>query len=88
MEDNRNDLDGKPSGPKFNSYWIYGMIALFLIAMQIFNVANTTNKEIDWQRFKTMAKDGAVERVDIVNKRYAHVFLKVIRNKKIGSPLY
>ena len=76
MEDNRNDLDGKPSGPKFNSYWIYGMIALFLIAMQIFNVANTTNKEIDWQRFKTMAKDGAVERVDIVNKRYAHVFLK------------
>jgi len=76
MEDNRNDLDGKPSGPKFNSYWIYGMIALFLIAMQIFNVANTTNKEIDWQRFKTMAKDGAVERVDIVNKRYAHVFLR------------
>jgi len=76
MEDNRNDLDGKPSGPKFNSYWIYGMIALFLIAMQIFNVANTTNKEIGWQRFKTMAQDGAVERLEIVNKRYAHVFLK------------
>ena len=76
MEDNRNDLDGKPSGPKFNSYWIYGMIALFLIALQLFNVSSVGNKEIDWLRFKDMAKDGAVAKVDIVNKAYAHVFLK------------
>ncbi len=79
MEDNRNDSDGKPSGPKFNSYWIYGMIALFLIALQLFNVSSVGNKEIDWLRFKEMAKDGAVEKVDVVNKTYAHVFLKTDR---------
>ena len=76
MEDNRNNVEGKPSGPKFNSYWIYGMIALFLIALQLFNVSSGGNKEIDWLRFKDMAKDGAVENVDVVNKTYAHVFLK------------
>ena len=76
MEDNRNNVEGKPSGPKFNSYWIYGMIALFLIALQLFNVSSGGNKEIDWLRFKDMAKDGAVANVDVVNKTYAHVFLK------------
>ena len=76
MENNRNDLDGKPSGPKFNSYWIYGMIALFLMVMQAVQFTNNTKKDIDWQRFKIMAQDGAVDRVDIVNKRTAKVFLK------------
>ena len=76
MEDKRNDLDGKPSGPKFNNYWIYGMIALFLIVMQAVQFTNNTTKDIDWQRFKIMAQDGAVDRVDIVNKRTAKVYLK------------
>jgi len=70
-----NNMD-KPTGPKFNSYWIYGMIALFLIALQLFNVSNTTNPQIDWDRFENMAKDGAVEKVEVVNLKYAYVYLK------------
>ncbi len=70
-----NNMD-KPTGPKFNSYWIYGMIALFLIALQLFNVSNTTNPKIDWDRFEGMAKDGAVEKVEVVNLKYAYVYLK------------
>ena len=74
--ENKNDPNGKAPGPKFNSYWIYGLIALFLIALQIFNVSSVGNKEIDWLRFKSMAKDGAVKQVKVINKTYAHVFLK------------
>ncbi len=70
-----NNMD-KPTGPKFNSYWIYGMIALFLIALQLFNVSNTSNPQISWDRFQEMAKDGAVEKVEVVNLKYAYVHLK------------
>ncbi len=71
--DNNTD---KPTGPKFNSYWIYGMIALFLIALQLFNVSNTSNPQISWDRFQEMAKDGAVDKVEVVNLKYAYVHLK------------
>ncbi len=70
-----NNMD-KPTGPKFNSYWIYGMIALFLIALQLFNVSNTSNPQISWDRFQDMAKDGAVDKVEVVNLKYAYVHLK------------
>ena len=70
-----NNMD-KPTGPKFNSYWIYGIIALFLIALQLFNVSNTSNPQISWDRFQDMAKDGAVEKVEVVNLKYAYVHLK------------
>ena len=70
-----NNMD-KPTGPKFNSYWIYGMIALFLIALQLFNVSNTSNPQISWDRFQEMAKDGAVDKVEVVNLKYAYVHLK------------
>ena len=70
-----NNMD-KPTGPKFNSYWIYGIIALFLIALQLFNVSNTSNPQISWDRFQDMAKDGAVEKVEVINLKYAYVHLK------------
>ena len=70
-----NNMD-KPTGPKFNSYWIYGIIALFLIALQLFNVSNTSNPQISWDRFQDMAKDGAVDKVEVVNLKYAYVHLK------------
>ena len=70
-----NNMD-KPTGPKFNSYWIYGMIALFLIALQLLNVSGSSNPEINWKRFEDMAKDGAVDKVDVINLKYAYVYLK------------
>ncbi len=73
-----NNMD-KPTGPKFNSYWIYGIIALFLIALQLFNVSNTSNPQISWDRFQDMAKDGAVEKVEVVNLKYAYVHLRTDR---------
>ena len=69
-----NNMD-KPTGPKFNSYWIYGMIALFLIALQLLNVSGSSNPEINWKRFEDMAKDGAVDKVDVINLKYAYVCL-------------
>ncbi len=70
-----NNMDGKPTGPKFSSYWIYGMIALFLIALQLFNVSNPSNKQIDWDKFESMAKEGDVEKVEVTNLKLANVYL-------------
>jgi len=77
MEERNNpDNMEKPTGPKFNSYWMYGMIALFLIALQLFNVSSTNNPQIDWTRFQEMAKDGAVDKIEVINLKYAYVHLK------------
>ena len=70
-----NNMD-KPTSPKFNSYWIYGMIALFLIALQLFNISSTNNPQINWDRFEEMANDGAVEKLEVVNLKYAYVHIK------------
>ena len=89
--DKKNIKDKKP---KFNPYWIYGIIIAIFLAIQLFsNVGyqdgNTTNPT---QFFKFVA-DGDVARVEIVNKRVAKVYLtkeaeqKEIHKKSIPSSL-
>ena len=65
-----------PKGPKFNYYWIYGIIAVLLLSLQFFSFQNTI-KEINWQNFEaTMLKTHDVEKVTVINKETVEVFLK------------
>ncbi len=64
-----------PKGPKFNYYWIYGIIAILLLSLQFFSFQNTI-KEINWQTFEsTMLKTHDVEKVLVINKETVEVFL-------------
>lgn len=89
--DKKNIKDKKP---KFNPYWIYGVIIAVFLAIQLFsNVGsqdgNTTNPT---QFFKFVA-DGDVVRVEIVNKRVCKVYLtkeaeqKEIHKKSVPNTL-
>ncbi|GGK26491.1 ATP-dependent zinc metalloprotease FtsH [Yeosuana aromativorans] len=89
--DKKNIKDKKP---KFNPYWIYGVIIAVFLAIQLFsNVGsqdgNTTNPT---QFFKFVA-DGDVARVEIVNKRVCKVYLtkeaeqKEIHKKSVPNTL-
>lgn len=68
--------------PKFNYYWIYGILILFFIGFQFlggnFNEPAKTNP----QEFYTYLKDGDVKKVTIVNKTKAKVFLTEEAQKK------
>ncbi|MDA3780465.1 MAG: ATP-dependent zinc metalloprotease FtsH [Bacteroidales bacterium] len=71
-----NNKGNKPN-PKFNIYWIYGGIAILLLALQFFSLGNTGPKEITWQEFeRNMLKNGDVEKIEVINKQKAEIFIK------------
>jgi AFG3 family protein len=98
-----NGFGGKPEGsdnsdknkPKFNFYWIYGVIALAILAMQFMNLGNKP-KETNYQEFARMQQSQDIEKVEIVNDKIARIYIKKDRlrntnhenlfDKKFGAP--
>jgi len=74
--DNKKNQDIKPKGSKFNSYWIYGVILLFLLGLNFYSLSNSNNDPIKFPRFARMVKAGDVERLEIINEKYAHIYIK------------
>lgn len=78
---NLNSLFGKKTnkdggGPKFSIYWIYGILAVVFIFINIIYSGSGTAK-VDWQRFeREMMKDHEVEKIIVINREIAHVYLK------------
>ena len=72
---NNNSGDKKPF-PKFNIYWVYALIAVFFIALNFMNLGGNP-KEITWQEFqRNMLKNQDVEKIVVINKQKAEVYLK------------
>jgi len=70
----KTNKDG--GGPKFSIYWIYGILALVFIFINIIYSGSGTAK-VDWQRFeREMMKDHEVEKIIVINREIAHVYLK------------
>ncbi len=73
-----DDGSGKSpeSKPKFNVYWIYGIIALAIIGTYLLNMRGGP-EEISWQHFeKDILSTHDVEKIVIVNKERAEIFIK------------
>lgn len=67
------DNKGKKKG--FNAYWIYAIIAVLLIAFNLFSLKPQT-VEISEAEFYDMAEKGYVESINIVkNEGFAEIFL-------------
>jgi AFG3 family protein len=87
MEDNKNRGGGLPpgydnnnpkrKGPKFNMYWIYGLIVIALIGLNLFGPGmQSPEKKTSFLEFKQNYLDkGFVKKVVIVNKEIAEVYL-------------
>lgn len=82
------------NGPKkpFNFYWIYAVIGVVLISLNLFNF-NGNMTGISLPEFEEMVKEGDVERVVIYNKQLAEVYLtkeavkQEEHSKRIRQPL-
>ena len=62
-------------GFKFNIYWIYAIIFIFFIGLQL--VGTEVAKPTNWQEFNlTMLQNGKVDKVVIINKEKAYVYIK------------
>lgn len=93
-EDNYNKGDKSPgnSGPKmpkmpkvkFNFYWIYGLLGVILLGLY-FNNMGTSPKEIGWGELKDMLVNQEVEKIYLVNKDQAEVYIK---KNKLDQPKF
>jgi AFG3 family protein len=86
MENNKQRSPSTPGsenqpprkGPRFNIYWIYGIIFLVLIGVQFFGTGSGTSAtHHSFQEFKTKYLDqGLVKRLIVVNNSEVEVYLK------------
>jgi len=81
-----SNLTGKGDGkkPKINFYWIYGLLAVVFIGIQFLNWGDGA-KQTDWRELKDMLEAGDVDKIVLVNKEYAEIF---IRAEKLNDEKY
>jgi len=70
--------------PKFNSYWIIGLILLIMIGMQFLGSKGGLT-EIDSNRFFKMLQRGDVAEIVIVNKEKVEIYIKP---ERLSDPQY
>lgn len=63
--------------PRFNLYWVYGIIFLIIIAWNFFRTVNSAGIEVDQQKFYAMVLKGDVAKIKTVgNKEIVRVYIK------------
>ena len=62
--------------PRPSMLWIYGLIGAFIIGYYVFGDVNDTPVSSDWTTVEQMVEKGEVEKILIVNRDQAQVFLK------------
>ncbi len=74
--DGRNQPPRK--GPRFNIYWIYGIILLAILGMQFFSSSlSGTGAELSFQDFRSNYLDkGKVDKLVVVNNDMVEVYLR------------
>jgi cell division protease FtsH len=76
---NINPMSGKKNEkgnkPKFNIYWVYGILAVSFILINLL-FSGTDVRKIDWNRFEKMVEDHDIDKIVVVNKEIAQVYLK------------
>ncbi|MFW5830917.1 MAG: ATP-dependent zinc metalloprotease FtsH [Prolixibacteraceae bacterium] len=74
---NNNKKSGDKKPPKFNAYWIYGIIAVIFIIVQYY-ISNTKGPiETTWKEVKsTMLAEGDIDRIVVVNEKQANIYIK------------
>ena len=76
--------DKNPKNFKFNAYWVYGIVIGLFLVFNIFSGGFGTSNGVTTtpSKFFKFLKDGDVQKVEIVNKREALVYLNDKAAKK------
>lgn len=78
-----NNKKINPKKPKFSPYWIYGIIIVIFLTMQLFSGSSFQDASLTTpSQFMTYLKNGDVEKVEIVNRREAKVYLTAEAEQK------
>lgn len=61
---------------KFSFYWIYAILALVFLGMQFINLGGSDTKDITWNKFVKFLEKRQVEKVVVINKERAEIYIK------------
>ena len=61
--------------PKFNFYWIYGIVAVILISINLFNPVNNGIIKSNYSEFKSFIENKQVRKVEVINQKEARVYI-------------
>ncbi len=72
-----NNIPGFNSGkaPKFNPYWIYGAFLIIILGLSMFDFGGDP-VTVDTRDFHEMLENGDIEKIIVINKRNANIYLK------------
>lgn len=62
--------------PKFSFYWIYGILILGFLALQMYGWDNVSPKEIGLGKVKSMLEEGKIKKMIVYNKEFAEIWVK------------
>ncbi|MCW3079309.1 ATP-dependent zinc metalloprotease FtsH [Segetibacter sp.] len=80
-----DDKTGR-KGPKFSIYWIYAIIAVVLIAANLFNMSADAVKTNEMEFRQEMLAKGDVEKLELIkNKESVRVYIK---QESLSKPFY
>ncbi len=84
---NNKDSNGKqgPQKPKFGGYWIYILIALAFLSLNIFNFGSSA-EEIDWYSLETKIENGEISKLVVVNKEIVEVYTRSEEQSQEPAP--
>jgi cell division protease FtsH len=79
--------------PKFNFYWVYGIIFVLFLGYQFMNSGSLSSKNLSTNEFRSILAENDIEKIVIVNKEIANIFIKnealsKERHQKNKSSLY
>ncbi len=77
FQDNKGGGDGQRKTPRFNIYWIYGLIALTLVGAQLMRFSPDLVRVSEQEFKQQMLVAGDVEKLDLVkNKDLVRIYVK------------
>ncbi|MDE6711891.1 MAG: peptidase M41, partial [Alistipes sp.] len=76
MAQNSKQNNRRPAGfPRPSIWWVYGTIGALIFGWYLFSEADDTPLPSDWSAVGRMVRQGEVERIRVVNRDRAEVFL-------------
>lgn len=78
------NITGSPK-PKFNIYWIYGIIILGFLSINIFNMAVGHVEQVEKPQLRLMLQNQDVDKIVVINKERAEIYIK---QDRLGTDKY
>ncbi len=76
MAKQNNKQKNKLNVPRPTIWWFYGLMGILIVTWGLLGNGKNAPVEGDWALVETLVEEGAVERIRIVNREHAEVFLK------------